>query len=109
MLQRGEHLRVRDDSVLDDFGKTLIELAPRQSFQKIDVVDHKRGMMDRADQVFSVSRISSGLSADRAIDHGEQRCRYLHMRNAALENRRDKSRDISHHSAAKPDHERLSI
>ena len=48
-LKRGEHFRVGDDGVLDDFGEALVELAARQSLEKIDIVDHERGMMKRAD------------------------------------------------------------
>ena len=49
LLQSLEHFRIRDDGVLDDFGEALVELASRQSFQKIDIVDHERRMMNRAD------------------------------------------------------------
>src|SRR5205823_12901549 len=48
-----EHLRVGDDCVLDDFGKTLTEFARWQRFQNVDVIDDERWLMNCADQVFS--------------------------------------------------------
>jgi hypothetical protein len=66
-------------------------------------------MMNRADQIFPSVKVYSGLAADRAIDHGEQRGRDLNMWNAALKNGGDKPGNIADDAAAQSDHERTSI
>src|SRR6266849_700687 len=89
MFKRVEHFRVGNDRVLDDFSEALIEFMARQRFEKIDIVNHERRMMNCADQIFSGARIYAGFSADRAVHHREQ-CRWdLHVRNSTIENRRD--------------------
>src|SRR6266567_6332036 len=109
MFKRVEHFRVGNDRVLDDFSEALIEFTARQRFEKIDIVNHERRMMNCADQIFPGARVHAGFSANRAVHHGEQRGRNLHVRNSTMENRRDESRNIADHPAAKPDDERLSI
>ena len=66
-------------------------------------------MMPRADQIFPRGRVHRGFPADRAIDLREQRRRHLHIGNSAVINRRGKSREIAHHSAARGHEERRTI
>ena len=43
--------------------------------QRVDVCDDEHGMMEAADQIFPGAGIHAGLSANAAIDLGQQRCR----------------------------------
>ena len=95
-----EHLGVADDGVLDDFCVTLTQFLRRKTFQSVNVAEDQRRMMNHADQVFSGPQIDSGFATNRAVDHREQRCRNLNVRNAALKNGCDKSRNVADHAAA---------
>ena len=86
--------------MLDDFCVTLTQILRWQTFQSVNVADDQRGMMNHSDQVFPGLQIDSGFSTNRAVDHREQRRRNLNMRDAALKNGRDKSRNIADHAAA---------
>ena len=48
-LELPEHLSVCDNRVLDNFRETLAQLVRGQCFQKIDIVEDKRWLMNRAD------------------------------------------------------------
>src|SRR6266478_9189804 len=65
--------------------------------------------MNRANQIFPVARVHSSFSTDRAVYHCEQSGGNLHMRNAAVINRSDESRNIPDDSAAKTNHKRLPV
>src|SRR6266487_4737250 len=65
--------------------------------------------MDDTEEILSIVRIDSGLSADRAIHHCKQGRRNLDVRNTAMINRRDESGDVADHSAAETDYERQPI
>src|SRR5205823_11684618 len=103
------HLRVSNDGVFDDFRITLPQFLWRQRFKCFNVRDNQCGMMKHADQVFPSIKIYSGLAADRAIDHCEQRGWDLNMWNAALKNGGNKPGNIADDAAAQPDHERTPI
>ena len=95
--------------MLNDLGEALIKLASGQSFQNIDVVNNERWMVHNANQIFAIACVHSGFSADGAVHHCQQRRRNLDMRNAAVINCRDESRNIADHSAAETDHKRLPV
>ena len=62
-------------------------------------------MMPRPDHVFPRGRVYRGFPANGAVDLREQGRRHLHIRNSAMINRRDKSGEVAHHSAAQGDEE----
>jgi hypothetical protein len=95
--------------MLDDLRESLIELTTRQCFQNVEIINHQRGLMESADQIFPGARIHSGFPADRTVHHGQQRCWNLNMRNAAVINCRHESRNVANHSSAKTHDERLAI
>ena len=95
--------------MFDDFGISLTKNAARQGFQDVNVINDQRRLMNRADEILARVGVHAGLSADRAVDHREQRGGDLHMRNASQINRRDESGEIADNSAAETDDERLSI
>src|SRR6266478_1165134 len=66
-------------------------------------------MMNCTDQIFSVARVHSSFSTNRAVHHCEQSGGNLHMRDAAVINRSDESRNIPDDSAAKTNHKRLPV
>ena len=100
---------IRDNGVLDDLGEPLIELTTRQRFQNVEIINHQRGLMEGADQIFPGARIHTGFAADRAVHHCQQRGWNLDMRNAAVINRRHESRNIANHSSAKTYDKRLAV
>ena len=65
--------------------------------------------MESADQIFPGARIHSGFAADRAVHHGQQRCWNLDMRDAAVINRRDESRNVADHPATETNDKRLAV
>ena len=65
--------------------------------------------MEDADQIFSGACIHAGFAADRAVHHGQQRCWNLNVWDAAVINRRDESRNIANHPAAKTYDKRLAV
>src|SRR6266550_786893 len=66
-------------------------------------------MMNCAEQIFSVPRVHSSFSTDRAVHHCKQSGGNLHMRNAAVINRCDESGNVADNSAAKTNHKRLPV
>ena len=95
--------------MLDDLGEPLIELTTRQCFQNVEIINHQRGLMESADQIFPGARIHTGFAADRAVHHCQQRCWNLDMRNAAVINRRHESRNVANHPAAETNDKRLTV
>jgi hypothetical protein len=57
-LEHPKHFLVGDNGVLDDLSEPLIELATRQCFQNIEIIDYQRGLMENADQIFP-ARVST--------------------------------------------------
>ena len=59
--------------------------------------------MEGADQVLARDRVDRGLAADRAVDLGEQRGRYLDEAAAALQDRGGEPDQVADHPAAQRD------
>ena len=74
----------------------------------LDVGDDGRRLMKRADEILARRRVDAGLSADRRVDHREQRRRHLHERNAAHERRRDEAGEVADDAAAERDDRRVA-
>ena len=56
--------------------------------------------MKRSHEIFSRSRVDSGFSTNRCIDHREQRSGHLDDWYTAHEGRRDETREITDHATA---------
>ena len=68
--------------------------------KRIHIGDDERRVVPGADHIFPRSGVDRGFSANGAVHLREQRRRHLDIRNSAMINRRDKSREIAHHAAA---------
>ena len=95
--------------MLDDLREPLIEFAVWQRFQNVDVINHERGLMECANQIFPRARVDSGFPADRAVNHRQQRRWNLDMRNTTVINRRHESRNVANHPASKTNNKRLPV
>jgi hypothetical protein len=58
---------------------------------------------------FAGVQINARFAADCRVDLGKQRCRNLHDRNSAHENRGQKSADIPNYAAAQSKQDRLTV
>src|SRR5437764_2145924 len=65
--------------------------------------------MNCAEEVFPVTRVHAGFAANRTVHHRQKRGWKLHVRNAAMKNRRHKPRDVTDYPTAKSHHERTPI
>ena len=78
---------------------------------KRDVVaidEHEPRLIERADEVFALGQINTGLAADRGIHLREQRGRNLAQRHTAQEGRRGKAGDVADNTAAERDNQILA-
>ena len=66
-------------------------------------------MMKRANQILAKLDVHAGFAADRAVDHCQQRRRNLNVRNAAMENGSNKSRNVADDSAPEAENKRPPI
>ena len=101
--ERSKHFSIGDHAVLDDLGEALVQLAGRKFLQDVRVGHDQRWMMHGAQQVFSRSRVDAGLSADRAVNHGQEGGGDLDMGNAAIINGSHKSGNVADDPPAQTD------
>ena len=97
--QRVEHCRVADHRVLDDFGDPFVKFAPRQSGERRGVGDDQHGLVKASDEILAVARIDAGLPANCAIDLGDDGCRNLDVRDAAVIDSRREAGQVAHDAA----------
>src|SRR5262245_30514801 len=95
--------------MLDNLREPLIELATRQCFQHIEIINHQRGLMESTDQILPGARVHSSFPADRTIHHCQQSGWNLNMRNSTVINRRHESRNVADHPAAETNYKRLTV
>ena len=62
-----------------NFGETLAQLARRQSFQQISVVDHQGWLMHRPNRILTEPGVHAGLAANRTVHHRQKRGWNLHV------------------------------
>ena len=107
-FEPGEELGPVDQAVLDHLGVARAQLTGGQAGQHVGVREHEARLVEDADQVFAVAGVDPGLTADRAVDLGEQRGRDLHVVEAAQQDRRGEAGDVADHPAAERDQRRLA-
>ena len=95
--------------MFDDLCEPLLPFSRRQCAERIDIGNHERRMMPRTDHILPSCCVYRGFPADGAVDLREQGRRHLHIGDSAMINRRDKSPQIAHHSAAKCHEKRRTI
>ena len=113
---------------LNDLGHSIDELATGQSLEERRIDEDVGRLMESADQVLAERRIDSGLdgsaelapstnlkvdershlASDSAVNHGEKSGRDLTVAHAAHEVGRHKSDQISNHSTAEGEDDRVS-
>ena len=99
-----EDLGLADESALHDLGEAGEQLVARQAVQQIEVDQHGRRRVERADEVLPLGRVDAGLPADRRIDHAVHGRRHLHQADAAQPGRGDEPGEVGGGAAAEPDH-----
>ena len=91
---------VVDDTVFYNLGTAVGEDIFGQSIERRVVTDDERGLIERADEIFTLGNVDSRLAADRRVDHSKQGRRYLNKLHSAKIGRRAKSRKIADNTAA---------
>jgi hypothetical protein len=104
-LQPCEEIRIRDQSVFGDLGIARTHDAKRQGVEQRRVRDHQDRLMESADQVLAMARVDGGLAADGRIHLRQQRCRHLHIIDAAPHSGGGESGEIADNAAAERHHE----
>ena len=95
-----EERRIAEHPVLDYLGVPGTHFARGQGGERVEIGQHQRGLVERADQVLARIGVDRGLATDRAVDLSEQGRRHLDEAAAALEDRRGETGEIADHSAA---------
>ena len=102
--QVGEKFGFADNARLDDFVEPGAVFALGQCIQHGGIGEHGEGLMEAADQVLAADQIDAGLAADGGIHLRQQRGGDLHYRDAAHEDRGEKSAHVVDDAAAEGDH-----
>src|SRR5712692_3690237 len=105
LLKHREHLRVRDNGVLDDLRESAAEFTIGKRAQQFRIGKHQQGRVERADQVLPLRKIDAGLAADGAVHLGDERRRDVHKFHTAQEYSGGEARHITDDAAANRDHE----
>ncbi len=100
LLKHREHLRVRDNGVLDDLRESAAEFTVGKRAQQFRIGKHQQGRIERSDQVFPLRKIDSGLATDGAVHLGDERRRDVHKFHTAQEDGSGKTGYIADHAAA---------
>jgi hypothetical protein len=108
-LEPAEERAIGDERRLHDLREAGPQLAVRQRRERVRVGDHRRRLVEGADQVLAARVVHPGLAADRGVDHREQRRRQLHDRDAALVRGCRESRDVADHAAAEREHHAVPV
>src|SRR5436305_661418 len=77
--------------------------ARREGVEAIRVEQHRRRLVEGADQILAGRDVDPGLAADRAVDLGKQSGRNLDQAAAALEDRGGEAHKVADHAAAEGD------
>ncbi len=102
-LDQVEDRRVGDETGLDDLGHPGHEFVGRQGLQHRQVDEHRRGLVEGADEVLARVGVDPGLAADGGVDHGQQRGRDVHDVDAPQPGRRGEARHVGGRAAAETD------
>ena len=79
------------------------QLVRRERLQGLEVDEHGRRLVERADQVLAGGGVDAGLPAHGRVDHGQQRGGDVHDPDSAHPCRGDEPGQIRHRSPAEPD------
>ena len=106
-LEQGEQILVAERRGLDDLGEPGAVLALGKRRQGVDADPHFRGRVKGAHHVLVAAPVDPGLSADRGVDHRQQRGGHEGEAAAAHVQRRGKGGHVADDAAADPhDHAR---
>jgi hypothetical protein len=108
-LEIGKELGIRDDAVLDDFGKAAAVLAFREGFKGSGINEDEAGGIKSADEVFAFGKIDTGFPADCAVHLRDEGGGDLHKLDTAETSGSGETRDIADDTAAHSNEERFAI
>ena len=97
------HEVVAHQRVLGDLAQPAAVLAVGQRLQHARIREHATRLMERADEVLALGQVHTGLAADRAVDHREQRGGHLHDVDPAVVDRGREAGGVADDSPADRD------
>src|ERR1700693_5839829 len=97
----------RNYAMLDCLCKPCTQLSKWKCGKGLGVYEHDRRRVESADQILARGGVDRGLSADRGIDNGYERCRYLNDWDSTHEVGCHEAGEVSHYSSAKGDDGRV--
>ena len=107
-LERREHRRVHDCSVLDHFGQPLAEFALRQALERGDVGHDQPRLIKGADQILGAPMVQAGLAAERRVNLPDHGSRHLHDGEAAHICGRGEASQVADHAPAQRENRTLA-
>jgi len=99
---------VGEHAVLDRLHQSGATLREGQRRDGLDIGQHRRRRVERADEVLSRRGVHARLSADRGVDHREESGGALHHGHPSHERRGDESGEIADDPAAERDDGRIA-
>src|SRR5262249_31575098 len=101
LLKPGKERAVTKQAEFGNLGIACAKFPLRQCVEQCSVGDHQNRLMKRTDQILSLTRIDSGLAADRGVDLRKQRGRHLYKLESATHAGRGETGKITDHASAK--------
>ena len=102
-FEPAEESGILDQRIFDDFGIAGAHVPVGESGEDGGVDQHQRGLVESADEVLAGGDVDRGLAADRTVDLGKQRGRYLDEMAATLDDGGGEPDEIADHAAAERD------
>jgi len=98
-LQPGKERGITEQPVFDHLGHARGKFAGRQCLQQFRGNIYRPRMVERTHEVFPGGKVEPCLAANRAVNHGEQSRRHLHILDAPQVSGRGKAAQVAHHAA----------
>ena len=98
----------REEVILGHLSIAASRFARAQAGECVSVTQHSTWLPKRTDQILSLSKIHSGLTANCSIDHANQRCGHMHNGDTAMPSRSSKASNVCDHASPNPNNHIVS-